>query len=445
MAFGVFRTKLAGQAKNLINTGISPVAIDFGTGTLKVLQVDRSETECTLVSAACLETPEDLLHDPAKRLRFQSDALPKMLKAGDFKGKRGVCAIPASLSFCKHLKVPKDGTPIGAIVEASLVQQFGCHPSQMVFRHFEVADLPSPGGGQQTEVICLAATRELVGRLMGTLREAKLEPVGMHCEQVAMLRAFDPISRRADDKNSTTLYLDIGAGSTNMLIAQGQNLMFSKRIEMGGRFLDEVICKQTKCTMSEARKLRADLDGIVLGHATAPAAKAASFLDRPVLTPAGAVPVSGTTAEEEARARSKESAERSTTAAAIAAAERRQASGSAIYSGELGRQAPRAFVPPKADLTEPLEIMTDDIALALRYYASLFPARPVERTVFVGGEARYRGLCQHIARAIRASAQIADPLASVVRGKQTTPGVDLRQPQPGWAVPLGLCLLPTDL
>jgi type IV pilus assembly protein PilM len=444
MAFGVFRTKLAGQAKSLTNTGVSPVAVDFGTGALKALQIERTETECSLVSAACLETPEDLLHDPGKRLRFQSDALPKLLKAGEFKGKRGVCAIPASLSFCKHLKVPKDGTPIGAIVEAALVQQFGCHPSQMVFRHFEVADLPSPGGGQQTEVICLAATRELVGRLMGTLREAKLEPVGMHCEQLALIRAFEPISRRTDDKTSTTLYLDIGAGSTNMLIAQGQSLMFSKRIEMGGRFLDEAICKQTKCSMSEARKLRADLDGIVLG-ATPAAARNASFLDRPVLTPSGAVPVSGSAAANEARARSETAASRSATAAAVAASERRQESGSSIFSGDLGRQAPRAFVPPKADLTEPLEIMTDDIALALRYYASLFPARPIERTVFVGGEARYRGLCQHIARAIRVSAQIADPLASVARGNQTTPGVDLRQPQPGWAVPLGLCLLPTDL
>ncbi len=445
MAFGMFRNKLVGQAKSLVNAGLSPVAIDFGTGALKALQINRTESGCTLAAAASVETPEDLLLDAGKRLRFQSDALPKMLKAGNFSGKRGVCAIPASLSFCKHLKVPKDGTPIHAIVESALVQQFGCHPSQMVFRHFEVADLPSPGGGQQTEVICLAATRELVGRLMGALREAKLEPVGMHCEQLALLRAFEPISRRADDKNATTLYLDIGAGSTNMLIAQGQNLMFSKRIEMGGRYLDEAICKQTKCSMGEARALRAQMDGIVLGAATAaPAARGASFLERPVLTAAGAVPLSGSEAQAEAQAKSREHAARSTTAAAIAASERRQ-DGSTIFSGDLGRQAPRAFVPPKADLSEPLEILTDDIALALRYYASLFPARPIERTVFVGGEARYRGLCQHIARAIRVSAQIADPLASVQRGDELTPGVDLRQPQPGWAVPLGLCFLPTDL
>ena len=71
-----------------------------------------------------------------------------------------------------------------------------------------------------------------------------------------------------------------------------------------------------------------------------------------------------------------------------------------------------------------------------------------EEESWAGTKADYglRGsICQHIARAIRVSAQIADPLASVQRGDELTPGVDLRQPQPGWAVPLGLCFLPTDL
>jgi hypothetical protein len=47
---------------------------------------------------------------------------------------------------------------------------------------------------------------------------------------------------------------------------------------------------------------------------------------------------------------------------------------------------------------------------------------------------------------LKLPAQMADPLARIVRtGAEPALGVDLKQPQPGWAVVLGLCLSPTDL
>ena len=51
-------------------------------------------------------------------------------------------------------------------------------------------------------------------------------------------------------------------------------------------------------------------------------------------------------------------------------------------------------------------------------------------------------MCQKIARALRIGAQLGDPMARLVRVNQDkgSDGVDLRKPQPGWAVPMGLCL-----
>jgi Tfp pilus assembly PilM family ATPase len=104
------------------------------------------------------------------------------------------------------------------------------------------------------------------------------------------------------------------------------------------------------------------------------------------------------------------------------------------------------FEPPKADLTEPLEILTDEIAMCLRYHEGVFPGRRVDRAIFFGGEARHLGLCQHIARTLRLPAQVADPMAGVARsGQESTPGVDFRNTQPGWAMTMGLCLCQTDL
>jgi Tfp pilus assembly PilM family ATPase len=66
--------------------------------------------------------------------------------------------------------------------------------------------------------------------------------------------------------------------------------------------------------------------------------------------------------------------------------------------------------------------------------------------VFVGGEARQRHLGEHVARVLRLPARAVDPLARIVRtGKEPSIGVDFSEAQPGWALPLGLCVSRTDL
>lgn len=94
---------------------------------------------------------------------------------------------------------------------------------------------------------------------------------------------------------------------------------------------------------------------------------------------------------------------------------------------------------------EPLEILADEISMCLRYHSSLFPDTQISKVIFLGGESHHSGLCQFIARAVRLPGQTADPMARVARsGTEMVVGVDFLNPQPGWVVPLGLCLSPTD-
>src|SRR5690606_28607283 len=99
MAFGGFgRISGFGSLRSLAPQPL-PIAIDFGVGALKVLQLTGGD-EPSLVAAAMLETPDDLLANTAKRIAFQAEALPRLIKRGGFKGKRAMCAIPAGLTFC---------------------------------------------------------------------------------------------------------------------------------------------------------------------------------------------------------------------------------------------------------------------------------------------------------------------------------------------------------
>jgi len=101
---------------------------------------------------------------------------------------------------------------------------------------------------------------------------------------------------------------------------------------------------------------------------------------------------------------------------------------------------------PDEALTEVAGSIADELSMCIRYHQSLFRGQPINRIVFVGGEARNIPLCQHIARELQLPAQLGDPLARFEHKRSLrTPGLSLGQPQPGWAVVCGLGNAPTDL
>jgi len=96
-------------------------------------------------------------------------------------------------------------------------------------------------------------------------------------------------------------------------------------------------------------------------------------------------------------------------------------------------------------MRETLEEMAGEISKCLHYYESVFPSRPVERAIFVGGQATDRRLCQLLAQRLNLPAQVGDPLAQIGRGEAAGTGIgaDRRGPQPAWAVAIGLSLAGT--
>ncbi len=391
MAFGGWGKRMS---KGLHLQSNLPVAIDFGVGALKVLQVSAGPP-LSLVCAGCIDTPDELLGDPAKRFEFQALALGRIMKSGGFTSRRAVCAIPAAQSYCKHMQLPSgDPASIAAQVRVAVAGQLGCDATALVFRHYEVGPVNKQGVTGKTEVICMAAARDLVERYVGAIRAAKLEPVGMHNEFVAVVRAMTGVAPKGADPKAANLYLDMGCGSTKVAIAQGTDLRFARTIDLGGRHLDHAIAKQTRSDLREARQIRFNIKDLSASAAAAAAA--------------GASRSGGT---------------------AVAVAE----------SDYATRVAVRA-------VTEPIEILTDEVAMCLRYFESLFPGARPARVTFIGGEARHVAYCTQIAKALRLTALSGDPMAGVARtGREPVRGVDFSIAQPGWAMVLGLALCPTDL
>jgi type IV pilus assembly protein PilM len=389
------------------------VAVDFGSTGIKVMAVEPGQP-IRLEAIGYEPTPVELRSDVRKRFNHQFEQLARMAQKLGLRGRKVVCSIPASQTFCKHMQFERTpDVPVAILAESAVAQQIGCDPSALVYQTVDVG--PLAADATKNEVICTAVSRELVTLIMQASRSAKLELAGVHGEFMALARGFDHITKRADDATLGSLYLDVGETSTKVVIVQGTRTVFMRSVEIGTRTLDEILRNKRGCTLQQAATLR-------LEHSACLSEEPAStsLLPEPVnAVTAGAATAGGLGL------------------LALMPQDRRRTG---------GRPEAAAEDNALSEINEQVEILADEVQMCVRYAESVVSGLRIDRLMCMGGGAADRSLCRRIAKTLRLPAQQMDPLARLARKPGApTINVDLAKPHPEWAVAVGLCSCPLAL
>ena len=370
---------------SMFSAQTSPIAIDFGSSSVKLLQVSPGE-DPSIQAAVGLRVPDPIRLDRDARIAYFETHLPRMFRKGGFRGRRVICSIPTMETLVQHMQVASAlGIDREETVRAQLATQRGLAPHNMVIRTYEVTEVHRDEQSM-SEVICFAISRDAVMQYVELLNKCKLEAVGIHSEIIGLVRAFDHLQPSPQEPSVTTLYVDMGWGSTKVAISHDAQIVFARCIQIGGQHLDKKMADRLGCDLASARAQR---------------------ISEQVLA----------------------------TSAPIASDDQ-GGSGGVATSEAVGGD----------EVGEIARALAEELSMCVRYHGSLFRGQKVDRVIFLGGEARNIALCQAIARELRLPAQLGDPLTRFAcKRSLRTPGLSLGQPQPGWAVVCGLCTAPTDL
>ena len=123
------------------------------------------------------------------------------------------------------------------------------------------------------------------------------------------------------------IYIDLGAASSKLIVAQGGNMVLAKTIHAGGDTFTRRLAGEQSIGFDEARLARI-------------------------------------------------------------------AEGGAVATAEA---------PVACDITD---CLIDELRMTVRHYDARYPEQPIEKLVFVGGEANRRGLVTELARSVRLAAQL---------------------------------------
>lgn len=393
--------------QNLLTPKANPIGIDFGTDCLRAAQVRLENGQLNLVAVAAMDVPPEARADQDTRAEFFIYAIRKMLASGQFIGRRAMLALPAASMFIQHIRLPKMEEP--ELIKSLPWEMRGklpIDPSHAVLRHM-VAGEVFADQEPKSEVILMATRREVVEGLLISAQKARLDVIGMNVEMKAIVNCFSHIYRRKGDAETTNCFVDIGSSASRAVVSQGEQILFARSIPVGASQFDAAIAAELKMPVEHARARRREL------------------ANKPVEAPVGQFATVGA---------STDFGGAGPVATVDACEDRRH---------DLS-ETPAPESPSDIDLEQIcsglVTKLISELNLCRRYHEATFPNWPIQRLIFVGGEGSNRGLCQRIAREMALPAQIGDPLVRIGRGREVFFDCDLdgKQPQPGWAVAIGL-------
>jgi type IV pilus assembly protein PilM len=419
--------KMLSIVKNWLRPRANPIGVDFGSDSLKLAQVACSGGELRLIAAASADVPSHVRHDPAARATFFMQTIGDLLVQGKFAGRAAALALPAAFTFVQHLRMPKmDEDALKKAIPWEARGKLPIDPGHAVIRH-HVAGEVYQDQEARSEVIVMAAGREVVSHLLGMASRAHLDVVGMNVEPKAIVDCFGHIYRRKADAELTNLIVDLGCAGSRVVIAQGGHILFARNIPIGGDHFTRAVATAMSISLDEAKVFR-------LRMASAPAPEAQSARVAAVEPAAEEGLAVLDAAVSAARQAEWDGQERRVIPDPAAVAPLTPAELSAVEQNRMAEKA----------CQEPLNKLVAELDLCRRYYEATFASQPIDRLVFIGGEAKHRPLCQGIAQQLGLPAHVADPLARM--GKTTEvgieSGIDPRQQQPNWTVAIGLSLGP---
>jgi Tfp pilus assembly PilM family ATPase len=383
--------------QNLLPVRANPIGVDFGTETLRLAQVERTDGEFRLIAAASAAVPPAARDSDTARFAFLKQTVRDLLAGGKFHGRRAILSLPASRMFIQHLRLPPDGASRQGALHGSLKLQLKTTRSEILLRHL-VAGQTEQDGRKLDEVIAMGAEGAFVDDLLHAAALAKLDVIAMNVEPIALVDCFSHVYRRRVDAGVTSLYIDIGSASTRVIAACGSGMLFARCLGTAGNALNDAVAATLQTSRDAARVLR-----IQRQLSLAPKTPEARGRIESVQTPAAAAPI----AEPDGK------------------------------HLELHRRIDGAC-------EGSIKLLIADIRQCVRDHEQSFPDRRIDRLIFVGGESRDSLLCARFAAELKLPAQIGDPLVRMGRISSIAAdtGIDRREPQPAWAVAIGLSMGP---
>ncbi len=240
--------------------------IDLGQCALKAIRLEEIEGELTATAFDYVEHPKILSQPDADPDELTREALSKFLERNNLRGDVVAISVPGQSGLARFVKLPPvEEKKIADIVRFEAKQQIPFNLDEVVWDYQRIGSgTVTDGFAMETEIGLFAMKRDMIGRYLQHFRDVGVEVQLVQMAPLALSNyvAYDLLGKGArvegeeSPKTGCVVALDIGADSSNLVITDGDRVIWQRPIPLGGNHFTRALTKEMKLTFAKAEHLK---------------------------------------------------------------------------------------------------------------------------------------------------------------------------------------------
>jgi type IV pilus assembly protein PilM len=233
------------------------VGLDIGTKFIKAVEMRPGRGSPHLNAIAIAPTPPntfvgDIISDPA----FLGAYIKKMLKDAGIAANKAVASVSGQTSFAiRPLPVPvMTDKELAESMRWEVERYIPFRPEDTI-RDFKRLPSVNPGANPDEMVVLLvAAQKQLIDNVAGTLLNAGLTPVALDAEPLSLVRTV-PLH---EVKNNCVAVVNVGGTKTDIGVFDRGVLVYPRTFPIAGNNITQAIADSLGLPMEQAERLKSE-------------------------------------------------------------------------------------------------------------------------------------------------------------------------------------------
>jgi type IV pilus assembly protein PilM len=244
--------------------------IDLGLCALKAIRLVVEDGTVKATAFDYIEHPKILSQPDADPDQLTREALEQFLSRNSLAGDKVCISVAGQSGLARFVKLPPvEERKIADIVKFEAKQQIPFPLEEVVWDYQKIGTpMVSDGLALETEIGLFAMKKDMVNRALQQFKEVDIE---VHIVQMAPLAlinylAYDSLGK--DPKKpgedgegeeagqECAVALDIGTDNSNLVITDGEKIIWQRAIPLGGNHFTRALTKDMKLTFAKAEHLK---------------------------------------------------------------------------------------------------------------------------------------------------------------------------------------------
>lgn len=242
-----------------LGTKISPIGLEIGRDSVKMLQLKSSRSKIAVIAADEIQFSPEIWDNRKASRKAAIEAIRSILARGHFQNRQVISCLPSSKLIIRSLRLDTfEDEEIEKTIKSGIIERFGLNTDTHEVRFVCAGDVRQ-GDEVKNEVIIFAIDRESLREHIAILDQAGVIPVAIDTVPSALFRSLHRSTQQTNGQEMVNVFVDVGASYTTVVIGRAGEIIFAKQIDVASEQINRQIASRLGIGIDEAIHLRSKL------------------------------------------------------------------------------------------------------------------------------------------------------------------------------------------